>query len=48
MMYRNTVSGAVINVESKIRGNWEAIEPPKAVVEKKAPTKKATTTKRAK
>lgn len=33
MKYRNTVTGAIVDVKSKIGGNWEALESPK-------PTKK--------
>lgn len=33
MKYRNTITGAIVDVKSKVGGNWEALESPE-------PTKK--------
>lgn len=46
MKYRNTVTGAIVDVKSKVGGNWEALESPKptkkveSVDNKKKETKK--------
>lgn len=34
MKYRNTKTGAVVEVESKIGGNWEPVEAPVPVSDK--------------
>lgn len=41
MKYRNTVTGAIVDVDSKIHGNWEPleIEAPVSVEEKVEPKK---------
>ena len=36
MLYRNTKTGAVIDVNSEMGGKWEPVSAPKAVPEKKA------------
>lgn len=41
MKYRNTVTGAVINVNSEIKGgNWEPVEVPKPTEKSEAPAQK--------
>lgn len=43
MKYRNIKTGAEIEVESEIKGNWEPVAAPKPVsveAEKEAPVKK--------
>lgn len=41
MKYRNTVTGAIIDVNSEMKGVWEPVEKPEPVKEapKKAPKK---------
>lgn len=47
MKYINTVTGAKVDVSSKIRGNWVLLdEAPKANEEKKAETEKPVRKKR--
>lgn len=45
MEYRNTKTGAVINVDSEIGGHWEPVKASSPAKEEPAPTKKRRTTK---
>lgn len=42
MKYKNTITGAIVDVESKIHGNWEPLveEAPVVSVEKVEPKKR--------
>jgi len=46
MEYRNTKTGAVINVDSEIGGHWEPVKASSPAKEEPAPTKKRRTTKK--
>lgn len=45
MEYRNKITGAVISVNSELRGNWEPVVKKPAAKPKEAPKKKGTTKK---
>lgn len=42
MQYRNTKTGAVVEVNSEVKGNWERIDAPSPETPKKTATKKPT------